>query len=75
MTDSDLARIELELGISLPLAYKTAVSPYPIPALSGNSESEFWDSASELIELNKTVRAGLHGLKPWPTWAFRSGRA
>ena len=77
MTDSDLNRIETELGIRLPFAYRQLVCPYPIATYVGNGEvlaMSLWDSASELIQLNLELRQGyLCGL-PWPHHYFALGR-
>ena len=65
--------MEAELGISLPAAYKRVVTAFPIPAWAGNAETDVWDNAKRLIELNRELRAG-SGVKPWPPTMFALGR-
>lgn len=74
MTQADLARVESALAIRLPAAYHSVVSPFPIPACVGNSDTELWDDADRLIELNRELRAGISSVKPWPTHLFALGR-
>jgi hypothetical protein len=74
VTESDLARIESALGIELPVAYRKLVAPFPIPAYAGNTDTELWDNASGLIELNRELRAGYASVQPWPAHMYAMGR-
>ena len=75
MSPDDLDRIERELAISLPRAYRAALSPFPVPACRGNSDRDLWDDAEELIAWNRSLRAGSVGAPPWPTRMFSVGTA
>jgi hypothetical protein len=72
MTDEDLRRIEAELSITLPEAYRAVVRAFPVPAHVGNDETPIWDDAAALIRLNQELRAGKIG-KPWPPELFAVG--
>lgn len=74
MTETELAQIESELGIVLPSEYRQFMLPFPIPAFAGNTESELWDDANALIELNLELRKGESLTRPWPTHTFAIGR-
>jgi hypothetical protein len=74
MQDSDIARIERELGIHLPEVYKKALLSYPIAAYTGNSETMFWDDADRLIALNNELRRGIHAVAPWPARFYALGQ-
>ncbi|RYD60296.1 MAG: hypothetical protein EOP83_19720 [Verrucomicrobiaceae bacterium] len=73
MKHSDIARIERELEIQLPEAYKKALLSYPIPAYVGNSETMLWDEADRLIALNLELRRGRLSVDPWPARFFALG--
>jgi hypothetical protein len=74
MQAADIARIERELEIQLPEAYKKALASYPIPAYAGNSETMFWDDADRLIALNLELRRGHSHVAPWPVRFFALGQ-
>ena len=74
MQPSDIARIERELEIELPEAYKQALASYPIAAYAGNSETMFWDDAGQLIALNQELRKGRPPVDPWPVRFYALGR-
>ncbi|WP_157369322.1 SMI1/KNR4 family protein [Zavarzinella formosa] len=74
MTDADLTRIEVTLGIALPVPYRTLVVPFTVPACAGNIDTELWDDADRLIELNRELRAGIAFVRPWPEHMFAMGR-
>jgi hypothetical protein len=65
--------MEKALGIRLPAAYRDLVVPFPIPAFGGNTDTELWDDAEALIELNRELRAGRQ-TTPWPEHMFAIGR-
>lgn len=44
-----------------------------MPALAGNSDTELWDNAQELVGLNKDLRAGRDFVRPWPSHMFAIG--
>ena len=73
MTDEDIQRIESSLDIVLPPVYRRTVVPFPIPALSGNTNTELWDDPARLVALNREVRAGDRWRKPWPGHLFAVG--
>jgi len=73
MTDSDITRLERELGITLPAAYKKAVVPFCIPALAGNTTHALWDDAPRLVELNLKLQAGTQLRPAWPPHMFAVG--
>jgi hypothetical protein len=73
MTESDLALVEEALGIRLPPTYRQTMLAYPVPACAGNSNTELWDNAPELIKLNRELRDGRPFVTPWPTEFFALG--
>lgn len=73
MTNDDVTKIEERLGLRLPEAYRQFVTPYPIPALAGNTETELWDDAERLVSLNLELRAGSNIRKAWPAHLFCVG--
>lgn len=73
MTEADIIKLERELGITLPAAYKQAVSPFCIPALAGNTTHALWDDAPRLVELNLKLQAGSTYRPAWPTHLFAVG--
>ena len=74
MSPLDVERIEQELHISLPQAYKDAVTNYPATAFRGNSDQNLWDNADELIRYNLELRAGdVSFVDPWPKRFFALG--
>lgn len=74
MTSEDLARIESSLEIRLPDAYRRVLQSFPLPAYAGNSDTDVWDDAERLIELNRELRSGGSFVKPWPTHFYALGR-
>jgi hypothetical protein len=74
MQASDITRIEHELEIQLPEAYKKALASYPIAAYAGNSETMFWDDAEGLIALNLELRRGRSPVAPWPARFYALGQ-
>jgi hypothetical protein len=76
MTEEDLDRIEQALDIALPDAYRAALLNFPIVAWRGNTETELWDDADAIIELNRELRAGAPGgVPPWPAHMFALGHS
>jgi hypothetical protein len=74
MTEHDLREIETALAIRLPAAYRTTMLAFPLPAFAGNSETELWDDAARLIEVNQQLRAGEYCcVKAWPPHLFCLG--
>jgi hypothetical protein len=69
MTADDLRRIETALSITLPQVYCDSMQRFPIPAFSGNDDTDVWDSADALIEENLHYRNDLR----WPTHFFGLG--
>jgi hypothetical protein len=74
MQPTDIARIERELEIQLPEAYKKALASYPLAAYAGNSETMFWDDADRLIALNQELRRGRSPVAPWPVRFYALGQ-
>src|SRR4051812_10339081 len=72
MTESDFERIEHALDIRLPDVYRRQMSSFPTPQEVGNTGTEVWDDAEELIALNQRLRAEVEG---WPAWLFVIGRS
>ncbi|PTL79954.1 SMI1/KNR4 family protein [Vitiosangium sp. GDMCC 1.1324] len=72
MNASDLQRIERELDIELPPSYRRLMERFPIAALAGNTDTELWDDADGLIQLNRELRRGRVG-EPWPEHLFSIG--
>jgi SMI1 / KNR4 family (SUKH-1) len=73
MTRSDVQFIEHELGITLPESYLHAVMPFRIPAMAGNTDSQLWDDAQCIINLNQELRNGSRFRPAWPTHLFALG--
>jgi hypothetical protein len=74
LTEVELARIEAALGVVLPVVYRKLVVPFPVPAYVGNAETELWDDADRLVELNRELRDGVVFVHPWPVHMFSMGR-
>ncbi len=77
MTEFDLNQIESELGIKLPPVYRQKMSPFPIPTYAGSGDTsglELWDSAKDLIQLNRELRVETRYQKPWPSHFFALGK-
>ena len=53
-------------------AYRRQLSPFPIPREGGNTDTQVWDDAGELIALNQRLRAEVEG---WPPWLFVIGQS
>ena len=69
MSPDELQQIESALGIALPAVYKQLISPFPVPYLNGNADTDLWDSARDLIERNQQLRHDRY--QPWPEyWYF-----
>lgn len=73
MTEADIQLIERELGITLPESYTSAVMPFRIPAMTGNTDSQLWDDARRLITLNRELRVGSRFRPAWPEHLFAVG--
>jgi hypothetical protein len=73
MTDDDIALIGRELKIALPESYVRALVPFRVPALAGNTDSQLWDDARALIDLNRELRAGSRFRPAWPHHLFAVG--
>lgn len=71
MIEEDLNRIEQELQIQLPSAYRHRMTRFPIGVLVGNRHTELWDDAEGLISLNQQLR---QLSSPWPQHFFSLGR-
>ena len=57
MTESDFQFIESKLSLRLPEAYRKVMCPFPIRAYVGNSDTDLWDDAAGLVELNQRLRS------------------
>ena len=68
MSDDDVRKVEHELGLTVPAAYRTFVTNYPAAlADCGAGDFELMNSADRVIALNRDLRAGgFYGLE-WPT--------
>jgi hypothetical protein len=69
MTEAEISTIESELSIRLPDAYRKAICPFPVRAYIGNTDTELWDDAAAIIELNRRV----HDKEGWPANLFAVG--
>jgi hypothetical protein len=74
MTLDDIALIENELKIVLPPGYIAAVTPFPIPALVGNTDTNMWDNAEALIKFNRELREKSNYRTAWPSHLYAMGR-
>ena len=74
MTPADVSRIENELGISLPEPYRRAALAFPVPELAGNSDTDFWDDAGQVIKLNTGLRRRGGWPEGWPKEMFAFGK-
>ena len=72
MTVDDFSRIERTFAIRLPDVFRRRLSPLPIPQETGNSDTQVWDDAEKLIDLNRRLRTEVKG---WPSWLFVIGRS
>ena len=74
MDEAELDRIQSELRIELPSSYRESMSKYPIPACAGNVDTYLWDSATDLIQANLSLREGTPWRVPaWPSHVFFLG--
>lgn len=73
MTEDDLNRIERELQITLPMAYRQLMVTFPIPALAGNTDSGLSDNADKLMEDNRYVRGKGWSPLQWPNHFYCLG--
>jgi hypothetical protein len=73
MTDEDIDFIERELTVTLPTSYQSALVPFRVPALAGNTDYRLWDDARRLVELNRELRAGSRFRPAWPPYLFAVG--
>lgn len=71
MKEEELQTIERELRIALPSHYREVMLRFPVPAYVGNDETDLWDDARRLIELNRELRA--HRSHPWPAHLYAVG--
>lgn len=71
MREEDLQSIERELRIRLPSNYREVVLRFPVHAYEGNDETDLWDDARRLVELNRELRA--HPSHPWPPHLYAVG--
>ena len=55
MTQSDVSRIEQELGVQIPHAYATLLREYPFPEDSYVAESYLWNDPEFLIDSNTNL--------------------
>ena len=69
MTEHDIESIETALAVRLPREYRAAVCPFPVRAFIGNADSQLWDNASKLIELNLELQRD----GKWPKHFFAIG--
>lgn len=74
MTADDLVRIEVALGIHLPVEYKVAMMSISVPVLRGNSTYPIFDDHNAIIEENRLLRRGGIGSRQWPNTMFCMGR-
>lgn len=70
MTSGDLERIEAALALRLPDSYRADVVHFPISE-AGNADTQVWDGAEQLIELNRRARES----DGWPDWLYAIGQA
>ena len=75
MRDTDLQRIEDEMAISLPEAYKKAMRNFPVRAYEGNADTALWNDPSAIIEFNIELRREVSGSAPWPDHMLAIGQA
>jgi len=73
MTDEDIAYIERELEIKLPDSYKSALVPFRIPAMYGNTDHLLWDDAEGIVRINRERRAGSKYCPAWPPYMYAVG--
>ncbi len=58
MRPPDVERLERELQIRLPEAYRGVLLAFPFPAKAGNADFPLFDDADVLIQRQRTSRAG-----------------
>jgi hypothetical protein len=66
LTSDDLDRVERELGVRLPAAYRALIQAYPVGLGSSGPDYELIDDADQLIAINRYFRE--HGFfgQTWP---------
>ena len=55
MTPEEVESIEIELKLKLPDDYRRTLLKYPFHTLRGNDFAELFDTASDLIGINRTL--------------------
>ena len=73
MTSEDLDRVEHQLGVRLPAAYRALIQAYPVGLGASGPDYELIDDAEQLIAINRRLRE--HGFfgQPWPAHFFSFG--
>ena len=66
MNESDVARIEHELSISLPDVYRQTIARFPFDAFRGSDDAPLFDDPDALIRLNREYHQGFAGMPAWP---------
>lgn len=66
MTLAQLSRMETQLQVRLPTAYKDVVASFPWPEFTGSTEFSLWDDDSLNIKRTLEYRAGYGGAPSWP---------
>jgi hypothetical protein len=57
VTELDFQFIEGNLSLRLPEEYRKVMCPFHVRAYVGNSDTELWDDAAALVELNQKLRS------------------
>lgn len=73
MTSDDLDRVERQLGVRLPAAYRALIQAYPVGLGASGPDYQLIDDAEQLIAINRRLRE--HGFfgQPWPAHFFSFG--
>ena len=73
MTEAELAQIETDLSLRLPVDYRNIMLHYPFPPLSWPDEAEMPDAMLHLIESNRDIRKEQYYGSHWKDQFFAFG--
>jgi hypothetical protein len=73
MTEAELAQIETDLSLRLPVDYRNVMLHYPFPPLSWPDQAEMPDAMLHLVESNRDIRKEQYYGSHWKDQFFAFG--